>query len=112
MHKCGFTDHIAHELAADNERRRQHKVLNALTTRAGPIGAKVFAYARLSEIPVVVHIFQVFFAALLISTQRLPNRKTLCIFELDGSNATTKRVCGAVVSVELLYLPGKPTRAV
>ena len=88
MHKCGFTDHIAHELAADNERRRQHKVLNALTTRAGPIGAKVFAYARLSEIPVVVHIFQVFFAALLISTQRLPNRKTLCIFELEDITRT------------------------
>ena len=55
---CGFTDPSAHELAADNERMRQHKVLNELTTRAGPDGATVFAYARLYEVPVVVHIIQ------------------------------------------------------
>lgn len=55
---CGFADPSPHELEADAQRMRQHKVLNELTTRAGPNGRTQFGYVRLYAVPVVFHILQ------------------------------------------------------
>ena len=55
---CGFADPSPHELEADAQRMRHHKVLNELTTRAGPNGVPQFGYAGLYVVPVVFHIIQ------------------------------------------------------
>lgn len=55
---CGFSDPSPHELLADAQRMRQHKILNELTTRSGPNGRTQLGYASLYAVPVVFHIIQ------------------------------------------------------